>query len=76
MRQRTAEADRGQTSVLGLDPQRDHDELREQVGVRLLDSQLPGKIRVREALELYASFYAQPADADALITRLRSAPPG
>ncbi|HEY0718388.1 MAG TPA: ABC transporter ATP-binding protein [Streptosporangiaceae bacterium] len=61
---------RGQISVLGLDPQRDHDALREQVGVQLQDGQLPGKLRVREALKLYASFYAQPADADELITRL------
>jgi ABC-2 type transport system ATP-binding protein len=62
--------DRGRISVLGLDPQRDHDELREQVGVQLQDSQLPEKIRVREALELYASFYQHPANADELITRL------
>ena len=62
--------DRGEIRVLGLDPQRDHGELRQQVGVQLQDSQLPDKIRVREALELYASFYDQPADPDQLITRL------
>jgi ABC-2 type transport system ATP-binding protein len=62
--------DGGRISVLGLDPQRDHTELREQVGVQLQDGQLPDKIRVREALELYGSFYQQPADADELITRL------
>jgi ABC-2 type transport system ATP-binding protein len=62
--------DRGRISVLGLDPQQDHDELREQVGVQLQDSQLPEKIRVREALEMYASFYQHPANADELITRL------
>ena len=62
--------DRGRISVLGLDPQRDHNELREQVGVQLQDGQLPDKLRVREALQLYASFYSQPADADELITRL------
>ena len=62
--------DRGRIRVLGLDPQRDHDELREQVGVQLQDGQLPEKIRVREALELYASFYQHPANADELITRL------
>src|ERR1700761_4491437 len=62
--------DRGRIGVLGLDPQRDHAELREQVGVQLQDGQLPEKIRVREALELYASFYQHPANADELITRL------
>ncbi len=62
--------DRGRIRVLGLDPQHDHDELRQQVGVQLQDGQLPDKLRVREALELYASFYAQPADAGELIARL------
>jgi ABC-2 type transport system ATP-binding protein len=62
--------DRGQISVLGLDPQWDHDELREQVGVQLQDGQLPDKLRVREALDLYASFYRQPADGGELIERL------
>src|SRR5580693_5647569 len=37
-------ADRGSIRVLGLDPRRDHDELRQQVGVQLQDSQLPDKI--------------------------------
>jgi ABC-2 type transport system ATP-binding protein len=62
--------DGGWIRVLGLDPQRDHDELRQQVGVQLQDGQLPDKLRVGEALELYASFYSQPADADELIKRL------
>ena len=62
--------DRGRISVLGLDPQRDHDELRELVGVQLQDGQLPDKLQLKEALELYASFYQRPANADELITRL------
>ena len=62
--------DRGVLRVLGRNPQRDHDELDELVGVQLQDSQLPDKIRVREALDLYASFYRHPARADELITRL------
>src|ERR1700744_5278259 len=62
--------DRGEIRVLGLDPQRDHGELRQQVGVQLQDSQLPDKIRVREALGLEASFYDQPAAPDQLIARL------
>jgi ABC-2 type transport system ATP-binding protein len=62
--------DRGRIRVLGLDPQRDHDELRELVGVQLQHSELPDKLRVTEALDLYASFYRQPADAGELIDRL------
>jgi len=53
--------DRGRISVLGLDPRRDADELRQLVGVQLQESQLPDKLRVGEALELYSSFYREPA---------------
>ena len=62
--------DRGVLRVLGRNPRRDHDELDELVGVQLQDSQLPDKIRVSEALDLYASFYRRPARADELLTRL------
>ena len=38
--------------------------------MQLQDSQLPDKIRVGEALDLYASFYRRPARADELLARL------
>jgi len=47
--------DRGTLSVLGLDPQRDKAELRQRVGIQLQESQLPDKLRVGEALDLYRS---------------------
>lgn len=59
--------DRGRLSVFGLDPQRDTAELRQLVGVQLQRSELPEKITVLEALELYASFYRRPADLEKLI---------
>ena len=62
--------DQGTISVLGLDPRRDATELHQRVGVQLQESQQPDKIKVREALELYASFYRQPADWRALATEL------
>ncbi|MCK0111198.1 ABC transporter ATP-binding protein [Ornithinimicrobium sp. F0845] len=65
---RTAAA--GTVSVLGLDPQRDPAPVREVLGVQLQESRLPGKLRVEEALRLYASFYADPRDPDELITLL------
>src|SRR5215813_4834893 len=54
--------DRGQITVLGLDPRRDRAELTQRLGVQLQDSQLPERLRVGEALELYSSFYRAPAD--------------
>jgi ABC-2 type transport system ATP-binding protein len=54
--------DRGEISVLGLDPRRDRAELTQKLGVQLQDSELPERLRVGEALELYSSFYREPAD--------------
>jgi ABC-2 type transport system ATP-binding protein len=62
--------DSGTISVLGLDPRRDHAELTQQLGVQLQDSQLPEKLQVGEALELYSSFYRRPADWKALADTL------
>ncbi|MFI6271309.1 ABC transporter ATP-binding protein [Micromonospora zamorensis] len=62
--------DGGGVSVLGLDPRRDSAQLRQRVGVQLQESQLPDRLRVAEALELYASFYRNPADPAALIDKL------
>jgi ABC-2 type transport system ATP-binding protein len=61
--------DAGAVRVLGLDPQRDREELRQILGVQLQESQLPAKIQVREALELYASFYRDPVDVGELLAR-------
>jgi ABC-2 type transport system ATP-binding protein len=60
-------ADRGEISVLGLDPWRDRAELTQQLGVQLQDSQLPDRLEVAEALDLYSSFYRAPADWRALL---------
>ena len=62
--------DGGQVRVLGLDPISDGDELRRRVGVQLQESELPGKIKVWEALDLYASFYERPADWEGLLNSL------
>ncbi|MGC4799160.1 ABC transporter ATP-binding protein [Micromonospora saelicesensis] len=62
--------DGGGVSVLGLDPRRDAAQLRQRVGVQLQESQLPDRLRVAEALELYASFYRNPADPAELIDKL------
>jgi ABC-2 type transport system ATP-binding protein len=56
------EQDGGEISVLGLDPLRDRAELTQRLGVQLQESQLPERLRVGEALELFSSFYRNPAD--------------
>ncbi len=54
--------DGGMIRVCGLDPHRDIAELRQRLGVQLQQSELPDKLTVREAMELYSSFYRDPAD--------------
>ena len=71
--------DGGTLHVLGLDPQRDGQALRERSGMQLQQSNLPDRMRVWEALDLYASFYPKPVDWQVLLNQLgleekRSAP--
>ncbi|MFB4314913.1 ABC transporter ATP-binding protein [Actinomadura sp. 21ATH] len=54
--------DSGSISVLGFDPVKDRAEVRERLGVQLQESSFPDAIKVAEALELYSSFYRDPAD--------------
>jgi ABC-2 type transport system ATP-binding protein len=59
--------DGGTVRVLGMDPQRDGARLRGKVGVQLQESELPERLKVWEAVDLYASFYRRPADPGRLI---------
>ena len=54
--------DAGQVRILGLDPKTDRHRLHQRIGVQLQQTQLQDKLKVREALEMYASFYPDPAD--------------
>jgi ABC-2 type transport system ATP-binding protein len=62
--------DTGTIRVLGLDPRQDRDRLRELVGVQLQESEIPERMTVREAIELFAAFYADPEDPERLIDDL------
>ncbi|OKJ09157.1 ABC transporter ATP-binding protein [Kitasatospora sp. CB01950] len=63
--------DGGTVRVCGLDPQHDGGQLPQVLGVQLQQSELPDKLTVREALELYSSFYRRPADWRELAEILR-----
>jgi ABC-2 type transport system ATP-binding protein len=62
--------DRGLISVLGLDPRRDMYALQERIGVQLQEAQLQKRIKVGEAVGLWASLYRKPVDGDRLIEQL------
>lgn len=57
----------GRVRVLGLDPRRDRDRLRQVLGVQLQESYLHGALRVRELVDLYRSFYPNPRACDELL---------
>ncbi|OKH95288.1 ABC transporter ATP-binding protein [Streptomyces uncialis] len=62
--------DAGRIRVAGLDPVADHPALTRVLGAQLQESELQGKLTVREALELYAAFYPRPLDWRPLAERL------
>lgn len=59
--------DAGIVRVLGMDPSGDVGVLRERVGVMPQNAGVYPQLRPREALQLFASFYASPRDPDELI---------
>ena len=62
--------DAGEVSVLGLDPGDAGADLRRRIGVQLQESSLFDRIRVQEALDLFASFYPQSIDWRPLVAQL------
>src|SRR5437867_7223721 len=62
--------DGGAISVLGLHPERHVYQLQERIGVQLQAAQLQKRIKVREAVGLWASLYRKPVDGDRLIEQL------
>jgi len=62
--------DRGTVRVLGLDPQQDGYELRARIGVQLQEAALPDRLKVWEAMDLFASFYPHSVDWRPLLDRL------
>jgi ABC-2 type transport system ATP-binding protein len=62
--------DAGTVRVLGADPQREGQALRERTGMQLQSSNLPDRMKVWEALDLYSSFYPKTADWKELLAQL------
>jgi ABC-2 type transport system ATP-binding protein len=63
--------DRGRITVLGMDPIRDVYKLQERIGVQLQEAQLQKRIKVWEAVDLWASLYRTKAvDGERLLEQL------
>jgi len=59
--------DSGQVTVLGLDPRQDRYEVKERIGIMLQETSLYPDLKVSELLRLFASYYRQPVEPDALL---------
>ena len=67
LRERTS----GDVRVLGMDPREQVRELKDRIGVCLQATNLPDKITVEEAVEMFGSFYTRRVDGEALLKRLK-----
>ncbi|HTZ46160.1 MAG TPA: ABC transporter ATP-binding protein, partial [Verrucomicrobiae bacterium] len=61
--------DGGRVSVCGLDPQKNPNELKSVIGATLQATSLPDKLRVGEALRMFAGFYKKTRNPDDLLKR-------
>jgi ABC-2 type transport system ATP-binding protein len=63
--------DRGRARVCGLDPERSGEQFKQRIGAVLQSTSLPDKLRVKEAVELFARFYRRRANTDQLLKRFQ-----
>jgi len=59
--------DKGSVKLLRMDPSEKRRAIANHIGVQLQESALPPRLRVAEALDLFASFYERRADAEELL---------
>jgi ABC-2 type transport system ATP-binding protein len=63
--------DRGLARVCGIDPEKSGNRFKEMIGAVLQSTSLPDKVRVKEAIELFAKFYSVRANTDDLLKRFQ-----
>jgi ABC-2 type transport system ATP-binding protein len=63
--------DHGLARVCGLDPEGSGNDFKEQIGAVLQSTSLPDKLRVKEAVELFAKFYRRRTNTDELLKRFQ-----
>jgi len=63
--------DRGAARVCGMDPEKSGSPYKEMIGAVLQSTSLPDKIRVKEAIDLFAEFYSRRVHTDDLLRRFQ-----
>lgn len=62
--------DSGSISIYGLSPHKDRNRIRQFLGVQLQESSMPPRLKVGEAVDLFASFYTNPVNPEGLLETL------
>jgi ABC-2 type transport system ATP-binding protein len=62
--------DKGEISILGLDWKKNAHEIKSRVGVQFQSTQLDDRVKVREALSLFGSYYKKSRPVDELLALL------
>ncbi len=63
--------DNGRIRILGLDPKKDGFKLRERIGIQFQSAALPDRLKVWEAIDLFATFYKRPLDCHQLLETMQ-----
>ncbi len=62
--------DSGLVQILGLDPDEEPLELRQQIGIQFQSTSIQERMKVKEAISLFASFYRKRGDVDKIVQSL------
>ncbi|MCS1350074.1 ABC transporter ATP-binding protein [Mechercharimyces sp. CAU 1602] len=62
--------DEGEIEILGIDPDQDPYGLRQLIGIQFQSTSIQDRMKVGEALRLFASFYKRKADMDHIVEKL------
>lgn len=61
----------GRIRILGLDPKKDGFKLRQRIGIQFQSAALPDRLKVWEAIDLFATFYERPFDSHQLLETMQ-----
>lgn len=62
--------DDGKISILGLDPEKKPYELRQKIGIQFQSTSIQERMKVKEAIHLFSSFYEKNGDIPTIIEKL------
>ncbi|HBI02974.1 MAG TPA: ABC transporter ATP-binding protein [Paenibacillaceae bacterium] len=62
--------DNGKISILGLDPEKKPYELRQKIGIQFQSTSIQERMKVKEAIHLFSSFYEKKGDIPAILEKL------